>query len=482
VPSISASALRPGAPAPPAGWWFPLWYAGALAIAGAGLVVGGPGLGLLAALAMLAAWALSGRPLVSAYALAAIVPVTSGLSRGVPIPGLRVSEVLTMGLGALILVTADHRRDSRWTAVDAALALYALASFALGLLSRYEASVAVTTDDLGVVSGPLQYLVFFRALALALNTPAARRGGLLVALAASVPISGLAIAQGLSPSVDAFVKSLTGYEVETYGRAGGLERATSLFPHFQVLSAYLAAIVLTGFALVVLGGLGRRARWATGAMTALAGVALVETVTLTTIAGTVAGVVAIAAASPERKRWLGGLAVAGAVLAVAFSGTLGHRIAQQSSTTAGTVGSDRNPLVPQTVAYRYEVWTRQSLPVIEEHALLGVGPTLPESVAWKSTESMYITLLFRGGLVLLGAFLLVIGALVRSGWRARRLRDPCGRAAGVALLVLSALLVPMCFIQPYLTYGGVSHVLFLLAAAAGSARLAEAGPPRRVEA
>lgn len=477
-PSTS-NALSPSAPTGPAGWWFPLWYAGSLALVCGALEIGGPAFGLLVALAMLAAWALSAKPVAAAYSLVAIVPITSGLSRGVPIPGLRISEVVTMGLGALILLTADHQRDGRWTAVDRALAVYALASFALGLLSRYRAGVSLTTDDLGVVAGPLQYLVFLRALGLALHTAAARRGALLVAVVASVPISALAVAQTLSPGIDAFAKSLTGFSVDTYGSVGGLNRATSLFPHFQVLSAYLAAVVLTGIAVVIFAGLGRRARWAAGLATALAAVALLETVTLTTIAGTIVGVVALVAVSPRRRRYLAGLAVAGIVLAVAFSGTLGHRVAQQSSVTAGTVGAGRSPLVPQTVAYRYDVWTTQSLPVIREHALLGVGPTLPESVAWKSTESMYITLLFRGGIVLLAAFLAVIAAALHAGLRARRLTEPTGRAAGLALFVLAALLVPMCFIEPYLTYGGISHMLFLLAAVTSSALLSEAGTPQR---
>jgi O-antigen ligase len=77
---------------------------------------------------------------------------------------------------------------------------------------------------------------------------------------------------------------------------------------------------------------------------------------------------------------------------------------------------------------------------------------------------MYITLLFRGGLVLLAVWALMWLALVRTGWQRRRSADVGQRAAARALVVVLGVLLVMQFIQPYLTYGGVSHVVWLLAA------------------
>src|SRR4029077_13795923 len=44
------------------------------------------------------------RPTWGAYVLVAVVPAVSGLGRGYPVPGFRLSEILTVSIGAVLLV------------------------------------------------------------------------------------------------------------------------------------------------------------------------------------------------------------------------------------------------------------------------------------------------------------------------------------------------------------------------------------------
>jgi hypothetical protein len=458
------------------GWWFAVWYVAGLVLVAVATGLS-PVLGLCVAAAMVAVWVLVPRPTLAGYTMAAVVPLTSGLARGNPLPGLRVSEVLTVALGVMILLTADHRRESRWTSVDRALAAYAVVTFALGVLSRYRDDVALTTGDLGTIAGPLQYLVFLRALTLVLRSPKERITALSIAVASSIPVSVLAIVQGTSPALDRSLKTATGYSVSDWGN-GGAQRVTSLFPHAQVLSAYLAAIILTGVAMLVFVSLAPRLRRVIVVALGFGAVALVMTETIAAMGAALAGVAVLVLWSPRRLLYLAAMALVVTVLGGAFSSTLSARQRSQSTVTVGTLGAERDPLIPQSVAYRAAVWTKQTLPALKGHELLGVGPTLPSSIAWRSTESMYFTLLFRGGVILLAVFLATMFVVLREAWQAASSLDPGELVAGRVLFVLAALLLAMFLIQPYLTYGGVSHIFWLLAAVAmGGGGMMRTSPP-----
>src|SRR5437764_15029134 len=104
---------------------------GAIAVAGAGAAVAikpVAGVGVVAALALLLAVALNER--LGLILLAALVPATSGLARGFPIPGLRISEALVGGVATVLLLSA--RRVVRWALLDWLALVYAVATLALG--------------------------------------------------------------------------------------------------------------------------------------------------------------------------------------------------------------------------------------------------------------------------------------------------------------------------------------------------------------
>ena len=81
----------------------------------------GASIGLLAGVAALLAVCLGlatvERPYLGAYVLVAVAPVTSGLKRGLPIPGLRLSEFVIASLATIVLVSAKRSTRARWTAL-----------------------------------------------------------------------------------------------------------------------------------------------------------------------------------------------------------------------------------------------------------------------------------------------------------------------------------------------------------------------------
>jgi hypothetical protein len=399
----------------------------------------------------------------AALVLVGLVPVTSGLARGIPLPGLRLSEVLTVGIAVCLLLFADAKRDARWRLLDTAAIVFVLAHFSLSLIAAYADSRALSGEDLNILVGPLQFYLYYRALALTLTTPRLRGLALVVLLGASIPVSISVLAQQVLPGVDAALHSLTGY-VRDADTSTTLSRATGPFAHFQVLSAYLTAMILIAVSTLLYGREIPRSRPIAIAALGLAIVALVQTVTLTSMIGALVGSLALVASHPQRWRMLAAVAATVTLLAVAFAPLLATRIDEQTATVTSNRASARNPLVPQSVAFRYDIWTKDSLPAIREHLLLGTGPTIPDSVGWRSTESMYITLLFRGGVVLLAVWLALMAAFIHAGRRRFDSPDVAQRVAGRALVTLVAVLLVMQLIQPYLTYGGVSHVVWLLAA------------------
>jgi hypothetical protein len=157
---------------------------------------------------------------------------------------------------------------------------------------------------------------------------------------------------------------------------------------------------------------------------------------------------------------LGGLAAAAVLATALFWPTLAGRFEFQF----GDDTSGRNPLVAESVAYRFKIWKRDYLPALAGRWLAGYGPEIPPEVAWKATESQYVALLLRGGLPLLALY----GALFWGlALRARELlhhpeveQRVLARVLGATLVVL----LPMQLVYPYFTNSGLPQLLWLLPA------------------
>jgi O-antigen ligase len=128
-------------------------------------------------------------------------------------------------------------------------------------------------------------------------------------------------------------------------------------------------------------------------------------------------------------------------------------------------GADREAFVPQSIAYRFELWTEQLLPAIAGRWLTGWGPDLPSSLSFEHTESMYLTLLFRGGVPLVLVYAALTLALAGAAWRlGARSARPFDRMLARVMFTLVALLAVLHLLEPYFVTTGLPHLIWILAA------------------
>jgi hypothetical protein len=445
-------------------WKAYLGGCGSAALVGVGAGID-PAAGVAALAVILAGLVAIARPHVAALALVALVPALAGLRRGLPVPGLRLSEILIVTFAGLIVVAARRSGHERWGPFDWLALTYVALTAGLGIVDVLMRGQALDADSVGRLVGPLQFFLLYRATRLALTTPALRRLALMLLLAASIPVSLLALLQQLDlAGTRSLVVALTGTDIyatttlpSPFVQGVEVPRATGPFPHWHNLGGYLFVIVLLAVALL----LDRRRtvnRWLVAAALVPAAIALVQTVSFAPIAGAVVGSALIGIWMRRTKLVLCTLGLVIGACLVFFGSQLDYRVDQQLTAPAAAESG-----LPTSIAYRLEVWD-QFVPVIGRTLLSGYGPHDPPGLFFPYAESQYVTLLLRGGLPLLACFVALFVALAALAVSARR-RDDDPTQPVVANVVL-ATIVALAFIfliQPYFTDAGVPHLVWALA-------------------
>ena len=243
-----------------------------------------------------------------------------------------------------------------------------------------------------------------------------------------------------------------------------MARATGPFPHWHNLAGYLLLILLLGVSLLHERDqrVMRRSRLAL--VLAPAFVALGQTASIAPLLGLVVGAFLIASYVGQTRRLLvavGVVAIAGTIL---FFPLFADRIGQQYEASSAT---ESQTFLPQTISFRVEVWTTQFLPVIRENLLTGYGPNLPPHLFFGYAESLYITFLLRGGVILLLFYVLLMGALAFRSRRITHVDDVCRRAVARALFAAVLLLLAIDTIATYFVDSGPAPLLWTLAGLMG---------------
>src|SRR3984885_3714080 len=411
--------------------------------------------GLIVAIAV--AFAVALNEMVGLALLAALAPATSGLARGIPVPGLRFSEALIGGVGIILLVSA--RRFVRWTPLDWLALLYALATLCLGAWDVLAQGQHINQSELDTLLGPLQFLLLYRATAVTARTPERRRVALRLMLWASVPVALLAIGQQFNfPEVRSLLVTLTNNNV--YSATNTAARVTGPFPLWHNLAGYMLIYLLAIAALLLRGVTDVLSRGSLVAIALVDTVALVETLSIAPIIALVAGVAILGIYFKGITRVVAGLAVVIIAGLLVFGARIDARFTQEYGRAPGTQGS---ALVPQTIQHRFDLWTTELIPALKGHVVTGYGPALPPQFAnFPYTESLYINLLYRGGLVLLAIFLGLAVSMVVASLRARLDRDPLQKALGPAVAMAVVALVVIGFIESYFTDDGPPQALWML--------------------
>jgi len=402
------------------------------------------------------------RPAFGGYVLAGVVPITSGLRPGWPVPIFRLSELLIGTLCVTILLTASSRLSLRWRVLDWTLLTYVLLSILIGGYDLHHDNVHFTTSLVGTLAGPLQFLLLYRAVAISLPLRRQRNTALRLLLLGSVPVSILALLQQLRiGGVNRFIANITGSTIFQSYSYHFFARATGPFNHWTPLAGYLLVILLLGITLLLHGVEGVMSRRAMFLILGLAALGLLLSAELSAMISLFAGSLILGIWSGRLAfllRW--GLLIV-IVLGVAFGSYLVQRLHTQYDVTAGSSGS---AAVPQTINYRFQIWTQQYFPAIGARPFDGYGPSLPPSITWPDTESEYVTLLMWGGIPLLLSFVGMMWALFA---RARSMARPDGDepsrwAMARAVVVLVVVLYPINAIFPYSTTGGLPQAMWVL--------------------
>ena len=401
------------------------------------------------------------RPAIGGYVLVGLVPITSGIRSGFPIPVFRLSQLLVGVIGVAILVTASNRQAVRWKLFDSVMLVFCLFALVVGLYDDLRLGAALKTG-LGPLFGPFQYLILYRAVAVSLPARAQRLFALKLVILASIPVSLLALLQQFHISgVNSFIATLTGSTIFQSYDYHYFARATGPFNHWTPLAGYLLVVMLLGISLMlheIEGILSRRA---------LLGILILDAAGLL-LSAELSAMIAIIGGSLILGVWAGKLRTllrwavpVVIILSVAFGSYFAQRLNTEYGASSGTHSS---ALVPQSVEYRLQVWSQQYIPAIHQRELLGYGTTLPASITWPDTESEYITELMWGGIPLLLAFLGLMGAFfVRLAPSTRREGDEPERWAIARMLaVLLGLLLVIDTIFPYFTSSGLPQELFAI--------------------
>lgn len=468
------------------GWRRPQLSLGVCGVAGAIVVGAAAGLGPLAGgaalLGCLVAAAVLLRPASALIVLGGVVPAASGLQRGLPVPGLRLSEIALGGVAALVLLRLDGSTSPPWRAFDWAALAYVVGTVVLGAADVFSRGEGLDATSLGTLLGPFQFLLLYRAtLSVLVNED--RRGGLLrLMLLPGAAVAILTLLQRFGAlGVPGLLTRLTGFDarvaeaadVDSFGGLATTLRATGPFPHWQVLAGYLFVVGLLALALLLEPRQRAMRPGALVVVLVLSVAGIVASGTFTTTLGLAAGGLVLGLWARRFGHVVLGLGVAVVTTGVLFGGAISVRVAQQFS------GIYANGLLPQSVAYRVSLWQNQILPLLDGRWLTGYGPSLPPGLSFPYTESVYLTLLMRGGVILLGTYALLMAALAVMAHRDLHHADPLQRVVARVLLILVVLLIPFHLLEPYFVVTGLPHLLWILAAIASAGALAQRVPPSR---
>jgi hypothetical protein len=276
-------------------------------------------------------------------------------------------------------------------------------------------------------------------------------------LAGSIPVSLTAIAQAADvPGVRDAIAWVIGID---YTPGKGFARITGPLAHWQVLAGYLMIVLLIAAAVGSRRARRPRAPWLVVAAFLLAWTALLCTETIgVVIAASVACSVLLISPSGVRNkaRWS---VVAVLITALLGGGTTYARRHTQFAPDPTRPAGQR--VVPETLSYRVRIWRKQYLPVVRRNWVTGYGPDLPASITWRYTESIYLRMVMRGGVLLLAVYLALMAQFGVEGARLAR-REEADAALGACALVLVLTLAVTQVIQPYFTDAGPAQLVWIL--------------------
>jgi hypothetical protein len=353
-----------------------------------------------------------------------------------------------------MVILFARRPVKKWGLLEWVGLAYAVGTLLLGSFDLWRRGAPFSSSNVDTMFGPFLYLLLLRATRVGASTERQVNLVLRGILLTSVPICLLALLQGFGVAwAQDLAHNLTGVN------EGHLDRAIGVFTNWQVLAGYLLAVGLLAVS-VAAHGANRIVTSRTATLLAvLSGVALARTLTIGAFVGWLLASGALLVMSGRVRLTFRRLAMilGGAVVAILL--VLAARYNQEFVTRPGEAG---NGIIPNTVMDRIHNWTQQYLPALSGRWVTGYGPDIPADASWKYTDSVYVTIVLRGGLILLGIYgALMVGFAIASHRVAALRGSP--QAISAALMVLVVVLVPLQALATYFTTSGLPEVIWILA-------------------
>lgn len=429
--------------------------------------------GALAAGAIL--WLSAWRPQIGCWLLAVGIPLTVGLDRNTLVPLLRPSEAITVLVAAGVLLhELPARRRRRYSGLDIAVLAYVGVGVIVPSLVLYSNRVPFDLATLRTVIAPLQYLVIYLVFSRVRLSPAAVRVTLNLAMAASVVVAVVGVAQ-LSgvPGVRTFLAvnyPLSGSDnsICQYGVC----RPTSVLSHWSSFGAYSVLAYTLALALSATRHRSFPRAWLTAVMI-LNAIAAIASGTQAAVIGLALATVIVAVCARRVPRQA---AVVGVALALGVA-LLWPQISPRIEQQLGGQGVQ----TPESLSVRETYWSELFLPVLEPHILVGTGTVVPSQVPANRAafvDNEYLVMAFRAGIIGLAVLILMYGSVATVGWRLRGGVDPELRAVATTAATYVPVLAVMGMTAEYLTYGGVAQTFWMVVGLLGASRVTAASDVR----
>jgi hypothetical protein len=416
-------------------------------------------LGLLLVIACVMKW-----PVLAAYLVIGLTPLTAGINRGSALPLVRPNEALVLlvaaGLAArgMVLLRTGQLPRLRLNRVEVSMVLLAICSSVVPLASMLVRQQAITADDLLYALVLWKYLGLYGLIRLSVKSDSQIARCLWISVGAASVVAALAILQSLG--LFGVTRILATY-FAPFGNTGAFSARGS-----STLGLPAATADLMVYNLAIVCGLWLRYRSyrvvlaPTAALLVLAALAAGE---FSSAIGLVVAVVCIAAVTNSAKL-LRILLPAGLIASQVLQPVFAARFRGFESVTGlpvswtGRLQNLQSYFWPQLVSN----W----------NLLLGVRPSARIHVASQATgyvwiESGYTWLLWGGGIPLLASFAFFVLVTAKRGWDVARRAPGAAAVAGMALFVAVIVTTVLMTFDPHLTYRGSADIMFALIALAG---------------
>ena len=395
------------------------------------------------------------KPMINAYVVIVAIVLTSGMARGALIPALIPNELVLAGVTALCLpyiLTARLRAGQASVEVLVASGVLIAGTIAIPLLAFWIRGLPVEPHELFTLLAPCQYLLLFIIFKYLPRTERDRRQiiWLMLFMSCFVAIVGLLQALGIGIVQDTLARWYPSGQLNVASQFG---RITSLLAAWNALGTFMMVNLLLARA-YLLPEVQVRNRRALYLMMALLFVCMVASGSYASIIGLVLGLLIIESYDKRRrfKRLL-----AAAVIAV-----LAYVILQPLISERFAYQSRGESVVPETLSFRFEIWNDVFLPLLRDHWLWGVRPSIPLDSDWQWAESQYLLLVYRGGVFALVGHLAWVGMILI--WLRRVITRSTGGAHAAAIAGSTALIAlsVMAFTNEVFTFSGVNDFIWIL--------------------